>query len=120
MKNKIHIIVGTVLVLIVLGICILPRLVLGIGGLGPKSSIQCTVQKTYIDHSQEGSSYIVMTDAGPFEVDNSFFLWKFDADTTFGNIKEGHKYTLDVSGKRYQNFFMQDFPLIIKAQEIKE
>lgn len=93
----------------------------GVGGFGPTVTQDVTVFRTYIDIGGEKkteSHYVVVTDKGSFEVDNGLLLGMWNADDIFGQMQQGKKYRITSKGKRYQNMFMQEFPYIIKVENI--
>lgn len=97
---------------------------MGIGGFGPTEVIEATILKTYVDVSGGGKDsetethYVVVTDKGSFEVDNGILLGMWNADDVFGKLQTNKKYRLTTKGKRYQNWLMQEFPYIIKADTL--
>jgi len=97
--------------------------IIGIGGFGPTEILDVTVSRAYVDvggtKDNPESYYVVVTDKGSFEVDNGILLGIWNADDLFGQLKEGQKYRITTKGKRYQNWFMQELPYIIKVESIK-
>jgi hypothetical protein len=89
----------------------------GTGAFGPSSTVySATVNRTYVDISKSGdtaeSHYMVATDKGVFEVDNSILMNIYNADEIYGKIREGHTYNFGVQGKKYANIFLQEYPYI--------
>ena len=117
----ISIIVGFFIVIILLGFVV--SYTIGIGGFGPTNVLDVTVSRAYVDvggtKEDPESYYVVVTDKGSFEVDNGVLLGIWNADDLFGQLKEGHNYRITTKGRRYQNFFMQELPFIIKVEELK-
>jgi len=111
--------IGLLIALIGIMLVTMSTCALGVGGFGPTETQVVTVSKTYIDVSGSGkdasSHYIVATDKGSFEVDNGVLLGIWNADDIYGKIVTGKTYKITTMGKRYQNFFMQEFPYIVKV-----
>lgn len=98
---------------------------LGMFPFGPESEVEATVTKTYVDvsiskdsdgNSHSSSHYMVGTDKGVFEVDNSLWLWIWNADEIYGSLENGKTYKLTTKGKKFANFFMQQYPRIVKVE----
>jgi|GEM_PF-3429728 hypothetical protein len=110
------------LFIVIFLLVVLVSYTIGIGGFGLTNVLDVTVSRTYVDvggtKDDPESYYVVVTDKGSFEVDNGILLGIWNADDLFGQIKEGHKYRITTKGKRYQNWFMQELPYIIKADPI--
>jgi prepilin-type N-terminal cleavage/methylation domain-containing protein len=90
----------------------------GVGGCGPRNTVETTVISKHIDHSKDESHYMVITEAGGFEVDNGFLLGVSNADEIYGRMKEGRQYRITTKGKRWVNFAFQHYPYIIKVEEM--
>lgn len=112
--------IGLLIALIGIMLVTMSTCALGVGGFGPTETQTVTVNKTYIDMSgtkeSTSSHYIVSTDKGSFEVDNGILLGVWNADDIYGKIVTGKTYKITTKGKRYQNFFIQEFPYIIKVE----
>jgi len=115
-------VVVVLVVSIVIGLLLFLRPVLGIYPFGPREQVTATVDRVYVDYSGTGdsqeSSYMVATDHGVFEVDNSLWLGIWNADKTYGKIKEGHTYRFEVKGREVLNLFFQEYPGITTASEV--
>ena len=95
--------------------------ILGTYPFGAETTITAKVTKTYVDARGDlGSAYMVTTDKGVFEVDNSLWLWIWDADKIYGKIEAGKTYLFETKGREILNFLLQDYPGIISATEVKE
>ena len=94
----------------------------GVGGCGPSGSVaQAKVQRLWVDHLAEGgSAYMVGTDQGVFEVDNGSLLGMWNADELYGKLQVGHVYSFQTKGRKIENLFMQEYPRIVKAVELKQ
>ena len=111
-----------VVVLFVVGLfCIDP--VLGIYPYGPERTVVTDVTRTYVDVSggkeSTKSHYMVATDAGVFEIDNSLWLGFFTADELYGKIKAGQSYRFTTKGNKVVGFWCQEYPYIISAVPIE-
>lgn len=97
--------------------------IIGAYPFGPSGSEVVRVTRLYVDYSGGGKSsashYMVGTDKGVFEVDNSVWLWKWDADKTYAGLESGKVYKIQTKGREVVNFFFQDYPGIVTAEEVK-
>lgn len=93
----------------------------GVGGCGPTNSVQhATVQRLWVDNlGKGGSAYMVGTDKGVFEVDNGIMLGMWNADEVYGSLHQGKTYDFVTKGRKIQSFFMQEYPRITSAVEVK-
>lgn len=90
---------------------------LGIGGFGPESIQQVTIQRLYVDGGKS-SHYMVGTDQGVFEVDN--ILWPvqvFNSDELYSQLEVGKTYTVKLKGNKVINWLVQEYPYIIEIQK---
>ena len=121
--NELMIMVAIVFVVVSLLFVIMARPVMGIFPFGPESSVTAKVERVYVDYSggKESSSshYMVGTDVGVFEVDNSLWLWMWDADKRYAKIKEGNTYAFRVKGREVIGLLFQEYPGIIAVEQIK-
>lgn len=110
-------------VLFVVGIpltCVGCSSALGVNGFGPVRSVTATVVSKHVDVGKEtGSSYMVTTDRGTYEVQNGVILGMWNADTTYGRLQIGKTYNLTVKGNEVVTFYMQQYPYVLKAEEAK-
>lgn len=126
MKNNIkaYIYIEVFITLFIVGLIVLPlllNLVLGLGGLGPERVLIIKVNRMYVDSAGEnGSHYMLSSTNGEiFEVDNGLFLGVWNADEIYGNMKEGGEYRITTKGNKVTNFFIQHYPYIVKAEELR-
>ena len=111
-------VIGVVLLVFAL-ICIGP--ILGTFPFGPTREVTAIVNRLYVDNmGEQGSAYMVGTDAGVFEVDNSLWLWKWNADYRYSQLKEGKTYRLTVKGNEVVWFLFQCYGGIIGIEEINK
>lgn len=96
--------------------------VIGVFPFGPEKTVTAKVERLYVDYSggKESSSshYMVGTDQGVFEVDNSMWLWIWDADERYASLKAGETYRLRVKGRKVLNFFFQQYPGIVSVEKV--
>lgn len=113
--------IGAAIVLVIIGVVIWTVLY-----FGSRTTIQgCTVDSkdrgVTVTSDGEGNTtsktdYRVYTDCGVFQVEDNFFLGKFNSADTYGSLKEDHTYDLEVIG--FRNGFFSWFPNILSAVEI--
>lgn len=77
-----------------------------------------TVKKKFIDVSDEGSHYVLVTDKGLFEVDRPL-LDMFDPtrnpDLAWAKIEEGKTYKIHYYGYRID--FIYDYPIVVGTEK---
>jgi prepilin-type N-terminal cleavage/methylation domain-containing protein len=118
----VEVLVVVLILLIVVAICI--PLFVGVGGMGPTNTVTATINRMYIDVSGGGedsstkSHYMVATDQGVYEVGNGWLLGVWNADEIYGKLKVGGKYEFTTKGRKIANFFMQEYPYIVKVVEV--
>jgi hypothetical protein len=94
---------------------------LGIFPFGPLSTREVAVERLYVDYGEnKSSSYMVGTSEGVFEVKNSFWLWMWDADDRYSQLKEGEKYRIQVKGNKVVGFLFQEYPVVIHIEKIEK
>ena len=104
-------------VVVLLAVWFFAHPLLGCFPWGPTREVTATVTRLYVDNNGDaGSSYMVGTDAGVFEVDNSLWLWKWNADHRYSQLKEGQKYRLTVKGNEVVGFLFQSYGGIIAVE----
>ena len=114
-----------ILFLCLFGLFIVIPNVLGVGGFGPEEKYEVLVTRLYVDVSGGGedtaveSSYMVGTDKGVFEVDNGYLLNVWNADEIYSKLEVGKRYKITTKGKRYTNAFLQEYPYIVRVEEIR-
>jgi len=97
---------------------------LGMFPFGPKSSVEVTVERLYVDYSggkdSGESSYMVGTDKGVFEVNNSIINGIYNCDEIYSGIKVDQKYVFNIRGNKVTNILFQEYPYIIGVKPIDE
>lgn len=91
----------------------------GVYPFGPTEQKTVTVSRTYVDHDKEQSHYMVATDKGVFEVDNSWYTGVANADEIFAKFKDGHTYVITTKGNKVVNYFVQEYQYITDAVEVQ-
>lgn len=90
---------------------------LGIGGFGPESIQQVTIQRLYVDGGKS-SHYMVGTDQGVFEVDNLYLgAQVFNSDELYSQLEVGKTFTVKLKGNKVINWFVQEYPYIIEIRK---
>lgn len=92
---------------------------LGLYPFGPESVQTITVERLYVDAHNKSSSYMVASDKGIFEMDNSFILGIFNIDELYGQLEAGKTYEVTVKGQKLLNFIFQTYPHITTVKEVK-
>ena len=109
---------------VVIVVCLPLNCWMGVGGWGPQQTWDILVTGKHVDYSGSGdekkSHYMVGTDQGAFEVDNGWLLGIWNADDLYGKMQENHRYHITTKGNRHANFFMQEYPYIIKVEQYVE
>jgi len=113
----------TVLVIILLFVGVAScNPILGIGGWGPKNTHVATVNNMYVDISGAGDSrkshYMIGTDKGVFEVQNSLIMWLWNADEIYSKVKNGQTYTFTTKGNKVVCWLFQEYPYVIKMESV--
>jgi len=110
--------VAAVIIIVLILLFIKP--ILGIFPFGPVSETAVTVQRLYVDYSGSGDSrashYMVGTDKGVFEIDNSLWNWIWNADELYAKLVAGETYRVKTKGNKVVNFFFQKYPYIIEVR----
>lgn len=109
-------------VFLILGGLLLIKPIMGIYPFGPIETKTMTVTRLYIDVSgsdkSTSSHYMVGTDKGVYEVDNSLWLWLWNADEIYAKLKQGETYKVTIKGNKMVNMIFQDYPGIISVQSV--
>lgn len=115
-------IMGVMIVIAIIGIlvaCAIRPLV-GVFPFGPENTYDVNVTRLYVDVSGSGedkeSHYMVGTDKGVFEVDNSLWNWIWNADEIYAQLQQGSNYTIRVKGRKVVNWFYQEYPYILSVE----
>lgn len=118
MNNKGNIILGTLGIMIILGIAVGIIWICFQFEYGNEKEIICTIEDKWIKRSNEdeGDIYLVSCDEQVYKVSDLLFKGKFDSSNIYAKLKIGKKYKLTVTGYRfgwissYQN--INDFKLV--------
>lgn len=115
---------GILIVIFIIGLvaALCLPVMMGMYPFGPEQTLDVTVNRMYIDTSSDGdggheSHYMVGTDKGVYEIDNSWIAGIWNADEMYSSLQQGSNYTITVKGKKYVNFFMQEYPYIIRVSK---
>ncbi len=92
---------------------------LGLYPFGPESVQTITVDRLYVDVSGKSSNYMISSDKGIFEMDNSLILGIFNIDELYGQLEAGKTYEVTVKGQKLLNFIFQTYPHITTVKEVK-
>lgn len=83
-------------------------------GFGSEGKVCAKILSKHVDpRSGAGSSYMVTTDKGTFEIENGFILGVWNADDLYGGLEVGESYALDVRGDEVLNFALQQYPFVV-------
>ena len=108
---------GLIIILCVIA-GMLPDVIFGVGVCGPTNKVTATVEKLYVDNSGSSSHYMVATNVGIFEVDNSFWLGVYNSDELYSSLVAGQTYELTTEGNQVNNFMMENYPYISTIRKI--
>lgn len=89
---------------------------LNVAPFGPEITQQVKIERLYVDVSGESSHYMVGTDKGVFEVNNSMWLGIWNADETYSKLQTGNTYTVTTKGEKILDWWIQQYPLITKIE----
>ncbi len=92
---------------------------LGLYPFGPESTQTILVERLYVDAQGKSSNYMVASDKGIFEMDNSWILQIFNIDELYGKLEAGKTYEVTVKGGKLLNFLFQAYPHITTVKEVK-
>jgi prepilin-type N-terminal cleavage/methylation domain-containing protein len=92
--------------------------IMGFFPFGPEKQIEAKVERLYVDRGNEKSYYMVGTDNGVFEVDDSVWLGIYNSDELYARLKEGESYILTTKGVKMTNFFFREYPHIIEINKL--
>lgn len=119
--NVVFMVIVTVFGIIVLMGCVMSvnwvvRDSLNVAPFGPEITQQVTIERLYVDVSGESSHYMVGTDKGVFEVNNSMWLGIWNADEAYSKLQTGKTYTITTKGVKLLDWWIQQYPLITKIE----
>lgn len=107
-----------------LGYVILYPIVKGAPPFGPERMETVTVTRLYVDVSGSkettSSHYMVATDKGVFEVNNSIILGIWNADEIYSQLESGKTYNVKLKGNKLVNFLFQRYPYIIEVNVVQK
>jgi len=107
-----------ILVVLLVGIAV-TYTACGVGGFGPTAYHTVTVKSKHVDLRSDSSHYMVVTDQGVFECDNGILLGIWNADELYGQLQDGKTYYITTKGKKHANILLQEYPYIVKVEEMK-
>jgi hypothetical protein len=111
------IIVGAIL--LIAALCAIEPM-MGVYPFGDRATQTVTIQRLYVDVSgtkeSTSSHYMVGTDKGTFEVDNSLWLWLWNADELYSKLEQGKSYKIETKGRKVVNFLFQSYPGIVRIE----
>lgn len=105
---------------VLVGLGIVSLGVVAVGGYGiavhsTQRTVTATVTKTWTQYSKDGTIYLIGTNKGVFEDDDSLMYFKFNSSDYFNNMKVGQTYTFDVTGWRIP--FASVWPNIVSCED---
>jgi len=114
---------GVVIIIAMILLVVIPHVAYGIFPFGPYREVKAaTINRLYVDIGTVGditkSSYMVGTDKGVFEIDNSIFMGIYNADELYSSIRVGKTYDLTTKGNKVLGWFFQEYPFIINIAEV--
>lgn len=113
MKTTIKVLLGLI-VIVLISVALSHPIWLGIFPFGPEGTQRVTIINKYVDVGQSKSHYMVATDVGVFEVDNSVILGIWNADEIYGRLVVNQSYTIKTKGNKILfAFLFQEYPHII-------
>jgi len=114
-------IVGSFVLILVATMLFGFNILVGIYPFGPTKQVTATISRTYVDTLPDGggSAYMVATDVGVYEVEDSFITGIYNSDEIFSKLVQGKTYTLTVKGRRMANILCQEYPGIIKVVPVE-
>lgn len=95
--------------------------IMGTFPFGPVQTKEVTVNRLYVDYSggkdSQRSHYMVGTDVGVYEVNNSWWLGIWNADELYSKLQQGKRYRISSKGNQVLNMFVQKYPGITKIED---
>lgn len=91
---------------------------IGIDGFGPTRTFTTKIVSKHVYAHEHGTSYMVTTDAGTFEVENGFLLGLWNADELYGGLGVSETYRITTKGNKFVGVFFQEYPYVIRAEKV--
>jgi hypothetical protein len=82
---------------------------------GTERTVTATITKTWVQQTKDGSQYMIGTNKGVFEDDDSLFYLKFSSSDYYNNMQVGKTYTFDVTGWRIP--ILSAWPNIVSCED---
>lgn len=110
--------VELLIVVVILGIlsCFLIGPCVGAAGFGPKETHHVKVLSKHVDSNKDGSSFMVTTSDGVFEVGNGPLLGVWNADEIYGQLLVDHEYDIVTKGRKVVKWWIQEYPYIVEVR----
>jgi hypothetical protein len=86
---------------------------------GPQSTETITIERLYVDVTGKTSNYMIGSNKGVFEMDNSMILGIYNIDELYSNLEVGQTYEVKTKGEKVLNFLIQSYPHITEAVAVK-
>lgn len=90
----------------------------GLYPFGPQKTETVTVERLYVDAHGKFSSYMVGTDKGVFEMDNSLILGIYNIDELYAKLQDGKTYEVTLKGNKLTTWYCNEYPHITTVKEL--
>ena len=90
----------------------------GLYPFGPKASETVTIERLYVDGGKY-THYMVGTDKGVFEMDDSIWLGIYNIDELYARLQTGKTYQVELKGNKLLTWYCSEYPHITSYKEIK-
>ena len=90
----------------------------GLYPFGPKASAAVTIERLYVDGGKY-THYMVGTDKGVFEMDDSIWLGIYNVDELYARLQTGKTYQVELKGNKLLTWYCSEYPHITSYKEIK-
>lgn len=94
------------------------RPLFGLYPFGPKASETVTIERLYVDGGKY-THYMVGTDKGVFEMDDSIWLGIYNVDELYARLQTGKTYQVELKGNKLLTWYCSEYPHITSYKEIK-